>query len=180
MDKKEIEQKLKEKFNDEYTIKIFTNFVLEFQECFSDIMQTEEVIERIKKNVFGNIKVVEEFTNKNLDGRYAEDGYVYLKKSSMEDEEYVKYLVFHEMLHALTSVRDEDGNEISMGFSYLKNGVGMGLNEGMTEYLTQIRNERFCHNRNDLISGYRTVVEQIRRMELIVGDKGLREAYFYN
>ena len=180
MIKAEIEEKLKEKYDDEYTIKMFTNFVLEFQECFSEVMQPEEVIDRIKANVFGNIKIVDEFPNKNLDGRYSDDGHVYLKKTSIEDEEYVKYLLFHEMLHALTSVRDENGTEISMGFSYLKNCLGMGLNEGMTEYLTQIRNEKFCPNRSDLISGYRIIVEQIRRLILIVGDKELIKSYFYN
>lgn len=44
MNKYEIEKSLREKYTDEYTIKMFTNFVLEFQECFSDIMKTEEFI----------------------------------------------------------------------------------------------------------------------------------------
>ncbi|MBR3613694.1 MAG: hypothetical protein IKL55_00750 [Clostridia bacterium] len=180
MNKFEIEASIKEKYNDEYTIKMFTNFVWEFQECFSDIMSTEEVIDRVKKNVFGNIRFVDEFDNKRLDGRYAEDGYIYLKKSAVENERYVKYLLFHEMLHAVTSVRDENGNEIMLGFSYLKNSLGMGLNEAMTEYLTQIRNEKFEENSADLISGYRTIVEQIRRLALIIGDKELKKSYFYS
>ena len=142
MNKYEIEKSLREKYTDDYTINMFTNFVLEFQECFSNIMTTEEVIRRIKKNIFDNILIVEEFENKNLDGRY-DDGYIQLKKSSTENERYVKYLLFHEMLHAITSVRDENGEEIMMDFSNFKKGYGYALNEGMTEYLTQIRNERF-------------------------------------
>lgn len=67
-----------------------------------------------------------------------------------------------------------------LGFSYLKNCYGMGLNEAMTEYLTQIRNEKFEINHSDLISGYRTVVEQIRRLILIIGDENLKKTYFYN
>ena len=47
----EIEKSLQEKFNDEFTIKAFANFAFEFQECFSDILSTEELIQRIKKNV---------------------------------------------------------------------------------------------------------------------------------
>lgn len=180
MNKTEIEASIREKYNDEYTVKMFTNFALEFQECFSDIMGTEELIERIKKNILGNIVIREEFENKNLDGRYARDGYIQLKKSVTENERYTKYLLFHEMLHAITSVRDENGNEVMMGFSYLENSYGMGLNEAMTEYLTQIRNEKFDSNSKDLISGYRTIVEQIRRLILIIGDKELKQAYFYN
>lgn len=179
MNKYEIEKSLRKKYTDEYTIKMFTNFVLEFQECFSDIMKTEEVIDRIKKNVFGNILIVEEFKNKNLDGRY-DDGLIQLKKSSTENERYIKYLLFHEMIHAITSVKDENGEEIMMGFSYLKEGYGMGLNEGMTEYLTQIRNERFEKDYGDLMSGYRSLVEQIRRLILIIGDNDLKKCFFYN
>ena len=181
MNKQEIEAKIREKYDDEYTVKMFTNFVLEFQECFSDIMSTEEVIDRIKKNVYGNIRVVEEFSNKNLDGRYAEDSYIYFKKSTTENEGYTKYLLFHEMLHAVTAIKYENGNDRMLGFSYLKNSYGMGLNEAMTEYLTQIRNERFePQNRKDLISDYRTIVEQMRRLISIIGDRDLKQSYFYN
>lgn len=180
MNKEEIEKILKEKYNDEYTIKMFTNFVWEFQECFSDIMSTEELINRIKKNIFGNIIIKDEFDNKNLDGRYGDDGYIYLKKSSVENERYAKYLLFHEMLHAVTSIRDDSGKEIMMGFSYIKNCYGMGLNEAMTEYLTQIRNQKFETNSSDLISGYRTIVEQIRRLILIINEEDLKKCYFYN
>ena len=54
----------------------------------------------------------------------------------------------------------------------------MGLNEAMTEYLTQIRNEKFEKDRKDLISNYRTVVEQMRRMINILG-KQILYYYFY-
>ena len=59
MEKNIIEEELRKKFDDEYTIKMFTNFVMEFQECFKDIIPTENVIERIKSNIFGNIKIVD-------------------------------------------------------------------------------------------------------------------------
>ena len=58
MEKKKIEEELRKKFDDEYTVKMSTNFVIEFQECFSDIVPTEEVIARIKANIFGNIKII--------------------------------------------------------------------------------------------------------------------------
>ncbi len=179
MKEQEIKEELKKKFDDEYTIKMFTNFVVEFQECFSDIMPAEQVIERIKKNIFGSIKIVEKFDNRELDGRYGEDGRIYLREDVIQNERYVKYLLFHEMLHSITSVRDENGTELMMGFSYLKYGYGKGLNEAMTEYLTQIRNEKFENNRSDLISGYRTIVEQMRRMTNIFGMEEILHYYFY-
>lgn len=175
----EIEKSLQEKFNDEFTIKTFANFAFEFQECFSDILSTEELIQRIKKNVKGNIIVKDEFENKRLDGQYNKDGYICLKKSVIENESYTKYLLFHEMLHAVTSIRDENGNEIMSGFSYIEHSYGKGLNEAMTEYLTQIRNEKFEKNSSNLISDYRTIVEQLRRLILIIGDKKIKECYFH-
>ena len=83
------------------------------------------------------------------------------------------------MLHAVTSIRDENGNEIMSGFSYIEHSYGKGLNEAMTEYLTQIRNEKFEKNSSNLISDYRTIVEQLRRLILIIGDKKIKECYFH-
>ena len=179
MEEYEVKEELMKKFDDEYTINMFTNFVIEFQECFKDIMPIEQVIERIKTNIYGNIKIVEKFDNERLDGRYGEDGIMYLRKDVIQNEKYAKYLFFHEILHAITSIRDENGIQQMMGFSYLKDCYGMGLNEAMTEYLTQIRNEKFEDNRDDLISGYRTVVEQMRRMVNILGIEEILHYYFY-
>lgn len=97
MEKNKIEEELRKKFDDAYTIKMFTNFVIEFQECFGDIVPTEEVIARMKANIFGNIKIIEKFET----------------------------------------------------------------------------------DRKDLISGYRTVVEQIRRLINILGKKEILHYYFY-
>lgn len=179
MKKSQICESLREKFNDEYTIKMFANFIQEFEECFGDLLSTEEVIHRIKQNVLGNIKIVDKFDNEKLDGRYGDDGIVYLKRDTIKNEKYIKYLLFHELLHAITSVRDKDGTEKMLGFSYINNSYGMGLNEAMTEFLTQIRNERFESNREDLVSDYRVVVEQMRRMINIFGLKELTRYYFY-
>lgn len=179
MEAKQISERLREKFNDEYTIKMFTNFIQEFEECFGNILPTEELICRINQNIFGNIKVVDKFNNEQLDGRFGDDGIVYLKKDAIKNEKYIKYLLFHEMLHAITSVRNEEGTEIMLGFSYIKNSYGIGLNEAMTEYLTQIRNERFKNKSEDLISDYRVVVEQMRRMINILGFEEVTKYYFY-
>lgn len=47
----------------------------------------------------------------------------------------MKYLCFHEMLHAITTIKDKNGNEICFGFSNRKTGVGKGFNEALIEYL---------------------------------------------
>ena len=85
MEKNQISKSLREKFDDEYTIKMLTNFIQEFQECFGNILSTEEVIKRIKQNIFDNIKIKDEFDNKKLDGSYGKDGIVYLKRDALKN-----------------------------------------------------------------------------------------------
>lgn len=179
MNKADIENSLRKKFDDEYTIKMLTNYVLEFQECFSDIISTEEVVRRLMNNISGNIILMDELPNKNLDGQYSRDGYVKLKTSTTKDEEYCKYLLFHELTHAITSVRDENGNETMLRFSDMRTNMGRGFNEAITEYLSQIRNEKITGNKN-LISGYRTIVEQARRLFKIIGKDKVLQSYFYS
>lgn len=179
MNKSDIENSLRKKFDDEYTIKMFTNYVLEFQECFADIISTEEVVKRLINSINGNIVFMDELPNKNLDGQYSKDRYIKLKTSAAKDEEYCKYLLFHELTHAITSVRDENGNEIMLGFSDMKANIGRGFNEATTEYLAQTRNEKITGNKN-LISGYRTIVEQIRRLFKIIGVDRVLQLYFYS
>lgn len=181
MEKNIIEEELRKKFDDEYTIKMFTNFVIEFQECFQDIVPTENVIERIKNNIFDNIKIVDKFDERGWDGKYSKDGIIYIHKDYIKNDKYIKYVLFHEMLHAITSIRDENGQEIMGGFMDVstKNGFGKGLNEAMTEYLTQIRNEKLEKDREDLIVGYRPIVEQMRRMINILGKQKILHYYFY-
>ena len=94
MNKSDIENSLRKKFDDEYTIKMFTNYVLEFQECFADIISTEEVVKRLINSINGNIVFMDELPNKNLDGQYSKDRYIKLKTSAAKDEEYCKYLLF--------------------------------------------------------------------------------------
>lgn len=43
-----------------------------------------------------------------------------------------------------------------------------------------IRNKKIENNPSNLVSDYRTIVEQLKRLILIIGDKKIKECYFYN
>ena len=55
----------------------------------------------------------------------------------------------------------------------------MGFNEAMTEYLTQIRNNEFECNSDDLIANYRVVIEHLKKLMLIIGEEKLIKCFFY-
>ena len=167
---------LKNQFNDEKTLKIFTNYIDEFQKCFGNYISTEEVIKRLKQRVKFNIEIIDEYIDGELDGQYdINDSIIRLHKSVLENEDYCAYLVFHELTHAITVKDLQDGRKI-MGFSFIKNQFGLGLNEAMTEMLTQIRNEKLGKEGK---SGYETIVEQMIHLTGIIGEDQLIKCFLY-
>ena len=104
---------LKDQFNDEKTLKIFTNYIDEFQKCFGNYISTEEVIKRLKQRVKFNIEIIDEYIDGKLDGQYdINDSIIRLHKSVLENEEYCAYLAFHELTHAITVKDLQDGRKI--------------------------------------------------------------------
>lgn len=176
MERKQILESLKEQYDDELTLKVFTNYIEEFQQCFGKYISTEEIINRLKLRVKHNIQIIDEYIHGKLDGQYdINSSTIRLYKDVLIDTDNCAYLAFHELTHALT-VRDlPDGRKI-MGFSYIKNELGMGFNEAMTEWLTKIRNEKFG---KEGISGYETIVEQIIHLAQIIGEDNLINCFLF-
>lgn len=176
MEREEIRKRLKEQYNDELTLIILSNYIYEFHQCFGKYMSTEEVIKRIKQRVQYNIQIIDEYIDGNLDGQYdINNSTIRLHKSVLENEDCCAYLTFHELTHAITVKDLLDGRRI-MGFSFIKNQLGLGLNEAMTEWLTKKRNKTMNKKGE---SGYETIVEQINHLAEIIGEEKLINCYLY-
>lgn len=174
MEKYEIIDSLKEKYDDEFTIKVFSNFVKEFDICFGQYISTEEIIKRLKKRIDSNIEIVDEYINGKLDGRYDFNrSKIVLHKNILENEELCKYLAFHELTHVISIKEMEDGSIIK---GFIDDKSGIGLDEAMTEYLTQLRNKKLGQKGE---SGYKTIVEQNKHLMQIIGKDKLINCFLY-
>lgn len=176
MEREDILFRLKEQYDDELTISIFANYIEDFQKCFSKYISTEEVIKRLKERVVHNIEVLDDYIDGRLDGQYdIKTQKIKLHKSVIQNAQYCSYLAFHELTHAITSKQLPDGR-IIMGFSFINNCLGTGINEATTEWLTIIRNDIVGGTG---LSGYQTIVEQIDHLARIIGKDKLINCFFY-
>ena len=175
MKKDEIIKELKKQYSDEFTIKILNKFIEDFQNCFGEYLPTEEVIQRLKERV-SNIVVVDKLINGKLDGRYNDETKtVTLYKDVLKDDQYCSYLIFHELLHAITT-KDLPDSRRMFGFYDLSVKNGNCFNEAMTEWLTKIRNEKEGINYS---SGYDAISQQISILSQIIGNKKLLNTFLY-
>lgn len=174
MKKEDIIDEFKGQYDD-FTVKVLARYVEEFDMCFGKYLPSEEVIKRLKNRIKHNIEIIDEYIYGNTDGQYdVNDEKIRLHKDVLENEEYCTYLTFHELTHAITTKDLPNGK--MMGFSYIKNQYGTGLNESMTEWLTKIRNEKM---KTQGLSNYETIVEQMRHLAYIVGTEKILECFFY-
>lgn len=176
MEKEEIIKLLKEKYSDDFTLNLLTQFVIDFQNSFNKYLPTEVVIERLKERI-DKIEIIDELINGRLDGRYEDNkNSILLYRETIKNTEYCKYLVFHELIHAITT-KDLPNGERMMGFQILKQNRGASITEAMTEYLTKIRNKNLDQ---DFLSGYDEIVEQMIHIIKIIGEEEVFNSFFYN
>lgn len=174
MVKNEIIIKLKEQYQDAYTVEILADYIEEFQILMGDYISADEIIKRLKENVILDFEYTEEPINGVLDGQYdIANKKVIIYKHEQSDPDYIKFVLFHELTHAITSKKLEDGKDI-MGFSFIEQSYGKGFNEAMTEWLSIRRNE-MLNQKHD--SGYDVIVEQIKVLAQIVGEVELIKCY---
>lgn len=182
MEKIEIEKKLKlYKKWDDNTIKILTEYILDFQEILNEYMPSNKIIEKLTENNYleNGIKFVdsEKISVEKCDASYSPNNRMILIDKILlnEDEKYIKYILFHEITHVI-SINKINDQEYS-GFTPKNTLYCTGMNEAMTEYITQKRNKK--HNYIG-ISDYRISVEQLENLMKIIGEKELIESYLTN
>lgn len=174
--KEEIIDKLKEQYKDQDTIQTLAEYVEEFQMLLGEYISTDEIIERLKENILLDFEYVEEYINGVMDGQYdIENKKIIIRKNEQVDMDYMNFVLFHELTHAVTTKKLKNGKNI-MGFSFLEQAYGRGFNEAMTEWLSIRRNE-MLNQKHD--TGYDVIVEQIKILAQIIGTDKLIECYLY-
>lgn len=175
MQKEEIIKEIERNYTDEFTINTLINFIESFQNSFNEYLPTEEAIKRLKERI-NSIILVNDLISKKLDGKYDdENNVVIIYKGILKDTHYFNYLIFHELLHAIT-IKDLPDNRRMFGFYDLTLEFGNFFNEAMTEWFTKIRNEKegvFFE------SGYDAITEQISHLAQIVGEDRLIKTFLY-
>lgn len=176
MKKNEIINQLKDSFSDVNTLQLLAEYVEEFQMLLGKYISTDEIIKRLKNNILSNFEYRDELINGVLDGQYdIENKKVIICKNEKSNQDYIKFVLFHELTHAITTKELKDGRKI-MGFSFIEQSYGKGLNEAMTEWLSFRRNE-MLNQKHD--SGYDIIVEQIKILAQIIGEDELIKCYLY-
>lgn len=181
LESNDIREKLKNKNFDEKTLNYICNFVEEFDYLFGKYVNKEEVMKRIIKN-FEGFEFLNDF-KKGVLGSYSNfTKKISISKNIVEDEEKIKSVFFHEMIHCITT----DLEESVTGFSQKnldKNNeefkVTMhGFTEGFTQYATKIRDKKYLLSKEG--NAYPILTEQVANIALLIGEDRFFNIAFNN
>lgn len=171
----DMKEKLKDKNFDERTLNYIYNFVEEFDSLFGKYVSKEEVVNRIVNNLdYFQFCCDFNSSKENVIGRYSIlEKKIMISKNIDNNEEEIKSIIFHEMIHCITA----DPKELVVGFSekwLLENfeelNVKMnGFTEGFTEYATKIRDNKYSVTKSKWIS-YPILTEQVENIVSLIGE----------
>ena len=187
MDIYEIKQILKSKSSfDDYSFHMLSEYFDGVNLSFKNYISIDDALNRILDGRIENgIKIVDSSQIKTVvegcDASYSfTNKCINLDESLIkyEDELYIKYIVFHELTHAI-SMHMENGKYF---YGLQENGVNiyknLGIDEAITEYLTyKIMKEKYNYI---ALGGYECAVEQLNNVFNIIDEVDLIKSYFYN
>lgn len=165
-----IEEIFKGKNFDEFTLKYINNFIEEFDSLFGSYIPKEELIKRINKNLDHNFEYAD-LENGWRGTHNPEDKRIQLS-NTIKTEEELKTIIFHEMIHCITSRDGVSGFECKYVSEDLEEKIytAHGLTEGFTQYVTQIRNAKY--------KAYPILTEQVKNLVDILGEKEFLDIAF--
>ena len=172
---------------------MLSEYLVDVQDCLSDDIPLELAIKRLIENdtIENGIKIVDQSEIKKMfehdngyDGAFSlNDKCVYIDKNlfNLKDNMYIKYVLWHEIDHALSvqikKKYKRKGNHIirekykTMGLDHV------GINETATEYLTlKIFKQKYNYSFH---CNYQVAVEQLINTMNIVSRKSIMDCYFY-
>ncbi len=166
-----IKEVFKDKNFDDLSLYYINIFIEEFSELFGKYVSREELVKRIKQNLNYSFEFADLTDERGIhDGRQKK---ITLANSIKDNEEEIKEVIFHEMIHCITA----RGKYTCFSRSYavydeeeLQIVTAHGLTEGFTQYLTQLRNERFNHK---VVTSYPILAEQTINLAELLGEEVL-------
>lgn len=164
---------------DDKTLFYLDNFIDEFDDLFGKYFPRERVIEQIKANLEKSIEW------KNEEGMIEKLGLYYNKEKSISlldsmNEEKSKSVFFHEMMHCLLKYSEYTGmiKEYDIdGIDDRKIYIGMGLTEGIAQYLTSIRDAKYSKNP---VKSYPVLTQQTENLVDLIGKEDFFLRVFEN
>lgn len=170
-------------YYDEFSSEYLANCIFEFSQLFGEkYIKIEEIIELLINNFSEGIKIYDNFEC-NFDAICSANTHQFkVNKEVLNEENYFKYVLFHEFIHAISFRKNN--NKQYMGFYTTENGddyifKSKSFNEAFTEYITIKRNESCNYNpENKYLSGYIVGVEQLKLILKIIPEHELVDCYF--
>ncbi len=185
MEQQEVRKILQKNSNfDDITLDYLSEYLSVAQKVFGDSITLEEALERFTKNdrLKNGIRVVDSSEIKTLykcDASYSsEDKCIRIDKESIknEDASYIKFLVFHELTHALSIHNSDDKEFIGIQDKSQNPFYKNGFNEAITEYLNL--DIALAIKNYSISTGYAVVIEQLQNLMNIVPKEEIMNCYF--
>lgn len=166
-----IKEVFKDKNFDDLTLHYINIFIEEFSELFGEYVSKEELVKRIKQNLNHSFEFAELTDERGIYN--GKEKKITLANFIKDNEAEMREVIFHEMIHCITA----RGKYTGFSRSYavyeeedLQIVTAHGLTEGFTQYLTQLRNERFNHK---VVTSYPILAEQTINLAELLGKETL-------
>ena len=155
---------------DEKTLYYLNNAIEEFDDLFGEYFSRQKVIDQIKRNLKKSIEWKSISEMKNALGEYNNKEKSIGILADLEEDK-IKYVFFHELLHCILKYNKYSGlvkeYEIE-GLEDKKIYRGMGLTEGITQYLTAIRDAKYS---KEPLNSYPILTQQTGNLVDLIGKK---------
>lgn len=182
----DIKEKLKYKNFDERALNYICNFVEEFDSLFGKYVNKEEIIKRIINNL-DNFEFCDEFSSSkgNVAGTYSNSKKeIKILKNIDKNDEKIKSIIFHEMIHCITANPEEQVTGFSKKYFFEEDNDELnvtmhGFTEGFTEYATKIRDNKYSLAEGERIS-YPILTEQVQNIVSLIGEDRFFDIAFNN
>lgn len=166
----------KDKNFDEFTLKYIHNFIEEFDSLFGKYISKDEIINRIKENLNHSFEYAD--LDKGIKGTHNPKDKRIKLSNKIKNENDLKSVIFHEMIHCITNRDGITGFECKYVSDDLEEKIytAHGLTEGFTQYVTQLRNEKY--NPKASKKTYPILTEQVENLVDILGEEAFLDVAF--